>query len=332
MAGLIVIDFIDMDEARNNAAVERRLKEALKKDRARIQIGKISGFGLMEMSRQRLHSSFLESSYKVCPHCGGKGMIRSVESSAMHALHILEEAAARNTKTTLLLSVPLPVAEYVLNVKRSTLNTIESRYQVRLQVQSDASLLKASDFRLERLRENGVKVSVQLPMGTPFRNDKNSEKAQSIDAIIKATREEVQENETTTNREHNRHHHKKDWKRKQKQLAAEQAALNEQRHEIEESAEQQPLQDKEHFTVVEQTTLTETEDMQSEKKSGKGKYRDRKKKKQKQFDKPETKTENLPAVHTDYVPAKVEETPLPTVVENDSKQEKRGGWWNRLMG
>ena len=115
MAGLIVIDFIDMDEPKNNAAVERRLKEVLKRDRARIQVGKMSGFGLLEMSRQRLHSSFLESSYKVCPHCGGKGMTRSVESCAMHALHVLEEACVKNQEATIILSLPLDVATYILN-------------------------------------------------------------------------------------------------------------------------------------------------------------------------------------------------------------------------
>ncbi len=332
MAGLIVIDFIDMDEARNNAAVERRLKEALKKDRARIQIGKISGFGLMEMSRQRLHSSFLESSYRVCPHCGGKGMVRSVESSAMHALHILEEAAARNTKTTLVMSLPLTVAEYVLNIKRSTLNSIEDRYQVRLQVQSDSTLLKASGFKLERLRDNGDRTPIQVPPAT-FRPDKNSDKAQSIDAIIKATREESTESETTTNREHNRHHHKKDWKRKQKQLAAEQAALNDQ-HEADKNKskdEVKPESTPENFTIVEQASLTETEQTETNKKNGKSKYRDRKRKKQGRG-KTSQPTENLPAVHTDKVPAKIEENPVPAIIEKETKPEKRGGWWNRLMG
>ena len=91
MAGLVVIDFIDMEEARNNHAVERRMKEALKRDRARVQMGRITGFGLMELSRQRLHSSFLETSYTPCPHCRGKGLIRSTESASIHTLHLLEE-------------------------------------------------------------------------------------------------------------------------------------------------------------------------------------------------------------------------------------------------
>lgn len=174
LAGLIVIDFIDMDEPKNNAAVERRLKEALKKDRARIQVGKISGFGLMEMSRQRLHSSFLESSYKVCPHCGGKGVIRLVESCATRTMSLLEEAAVRFAGQSIVMTVLPEVAEYVLNNKRSNLMALEQKYEVQIQIHADASLDKNSDYRLERIRTNGDKVSIQLqqPQPQPQRQDR----------------------------------------------------------------------------------------------------------------------------------------------------------------
>ncbi|MBR6675359.1 MAG: ribonuclease E/G, partial [Alphaproteobacteria bacterium] len=172
LAGLIVIDFIDMDEPKNNAAVERRLKEALKKDRARIQVGKISGFGLMEMSRQRLHSSFLESSYKVCPHCGGKGVIRLVESCATRTMSLLEEAAVRFAGQSIVMTVLPEVAEYVLNNKRSNLMALEQKYDVQIQIHADASLDKNSDYRLERIRTNGDKVSIQLQQPQPQRQDR----------------------------------------------------------------------------------------------------------------------------------------------------------------
>lgn len=174
LAGLIVIDFIDMDEPKNNAAVERRLKEALKKDRARIQVGKISGFGLMEMSRQRLHSSFLESSYKVCPHCGGKGVIRLVESCATRTMSLLEEAAVRFAGQSIVMTVLPEVAEYVLNNKRSNLMALEQKYEVQIQIHADATLDKNSDYRLERIRGNGDKVSIQLqqPQPQPQRQDR----------------------------------------------------------------------------------------------------------------------------------------------------------------
>lgn len=177
LAGLIVIDFIDMDEPRNNAAVERRLKEALKKDRARIQVGKISGFGLMELSRQRLHSSFLESSYRPCPHCGGKGLVRSTESCAMRALRLLEEAASRNTNTTLVLSVPPEIAHYLLNHKRSYLQGLEARYQIVVQVLGDDTLLKPSDFKLERVKAEGERVALNMntaPAARPHRRESSA--------------------------------------------------------------------------------------------------------------------------------------------------------------
>ena len=168
MAGLIVIDFIDMDEPRNNAAVERKLKESLRRDRARIQVGKISGFGLMEMSRQRLHSSFIESSYHTCPYCAGKGVRRSVESSAMHALHMLEEACGRFEKSTIILSLPQDVALYIGNNKREYIIDLEKKYQVRVQVEADNTLIKNGDFKLERIREDGVKVNVPPAPGPKF--------------------------------------------------------------------------------------------------------------------------------------------------------------------
>lgn len=190
MAGLIVIDFIDMDEPRNNAAVERKLKEVLRRDRARIQVGKMSGFGLMEMSRQRLHSSFIESSYHVCPYCAGKGVRRSTESCAMHALRMLEEACGRFEKATLILTLPQEVAIYMGNNKRSYVIDLEKKYNVRIQIEADDTLIKTGDYKLERIREDGVKVSVQpapgprfdrgpaVEMPTKVEEDKNQEKPQ----------------------------------------------------------------------------------------------------------------------------------------------------------
>lgn len=151
LAGLVVIDFIDMDEMRNNHAVERRMKDALKKDRARIQMGKITGFGLMELSRQRLHSSFLETSHHVCPYCQGKGIVRSVESSAMHAIHILEEASKQYTSQLVTLTLPTEVALYLLNAKRNNLSAIEVRAGLTIKVEGDPTMLHSTDFKLEHV-------------------------------------------------------------------------------------------------------------------------------------------------------------------------------------
>ena len=118
LAGLIVIDFIDMEEHRNQGAVERRLKEALKSDRARIQVGRISPFGLLEMSRQRLRPSLVETSTQPCPHCGGTGFIRSTESTALYVLRSIEEEGMRRRSVEICVYVPTAVALYILNQKR----------------------------------------------------------------------------------------------------------------------------------------------------------------------------------------------------------------------
>lgn len=149
LAGLIVIDFIDMEEPKNNYALERKMKEALKRDRARVQMGKITGFGLMEISRQRLRSSLLETSHHVCPMCQGTGVVRSLPSCAMHALHILESAAQQHQNSQVVMTIPVDIALYVLNNKRINLAQIEERFSVQIRIEGDASMLSPVDYRME---------------------------------------------------------------------------------------------------------------------------------------------------------------------------------------
>ena len=140
LAGLLVIDFIDMDENRNNRAVERKMKEALKSDRARIQVGRISSFGLMEMSRQRMRAGVLEGSSETCAHCNGSGMVRSVESRALHVLRQIDENAGKFSEGELTAQVPQDVAIYLLNQKRAQLAEIEARTGVTVLVEIDNEL------------------------------------------------------------------------------------------------------------------------------------------------------------------------------------------------
>jgi ribonuclease E len=151
LAGLIVIDFIDMEEHRNQGAVERRLKEALKSDRARIQVGRISPFGLLEMSRQRLRPSLVEASTQPCPHCGGTGIIRSTESTALYVLRSIEEEGMRSRSAEVCVYVPTTVALYILNHKRDSLAQLETRYGIHVLMARDDTLIPPA-FRLERLR------------------------------------------------------------------------------------------------------------------------------------------------------------------------------------
>jgi ribonuclease E len=141
LAGLIVIDFIDMDERRNNAAVEKRLKDALKTDRARIQVGRISSFGLLEMSRQRLRPGMLEATTQACPHCHGTGLIRSDDSVALMVLRSLEEEGGRKRSREVLARLPVKVANYLMNEKREHLADIEQRYEMAVRIEADPSLL-----------------------------------------------------------------------------------------------------------------------------------------------------------------------------------------------
>jgi ribonuclease E len=154
LAGLVVIDFIDMEESRNNFAVERRLKEALKNDRARIQVGRISAFGLLELSRQRLRPSLQESAFSQCPHCQGTGFIRSVESSAMAVLRAIEEEGIRMRSSEVTVWVPTAIALYLLNQKRDGLILAEQRYGFKVYLFGDDSLV-APAFRMERVRAEG---------------------------------------------------------------------------------------------------------------------------------------------------------------------------------
>ncbi|HEV2548226.1 MAG TPA: Rne/Rng family ribonuclease, partial [Stellaceae bacterium] len=165
LAGLIVIDFIDMEEHRNQGAVERRLKDAMRHDRARIQLGRISPFGLLEMSRQRLRPSLLEASTQPCPHCNGTGHIRSTESTALHVLRAIEEEGTRRRSAEISVAVPAAVALYILNHKRDALVHAEQRYGFRVTIGSDDTLVPPA-FRLERLRALTPAEIAALPVPT----------------------------------------------------------------------------------------------------------------------------------------------------------------------
>jgi ribonuclease E len=151
LAGLIVIDFIDMEERRNNAAVEKRLKDKLKTDRARIQVGRISGFGLLEMSRQRLRPGMLESTTQPCPHCHGTGLIRSDDSLALSILRALEEEGTRKRSREVLLKAPIGIINFLFNVKREHIATIEARYGMSVRLEADPTMI-SPNFAIEKFK------------------------------------------------------------------------------------------------------------------------------------------------------------------------------------
>ncbi|MEM5500747.1 ribonuclease E/G [Ahrensia kielensis] len=140
LAGLIVVDFIDMEENRNNRAVEKKLKDCLKNDRARIQVGRISHFGLLEMSRQRMRASVLESTMQICPHCEGTGLVRSSQSVALHVIRSIEDYLIRNDKNHVTVRTPGSTALYLLNDKRESLIDMEQRFGLKITVEIDDSV------------------------------------------------------------------------------------------------------------------------------------------------------------------------------------------------
>ena len=163
LAGLIVIDFIDMDERRNNNAVEKRIKDKLKTDRARIQVGRISTFGLMEMSRQRLRPGMLEATTQACHQCHGTGLIRSDDSLALSILRQLEEEGSRGRSREVLLSAPVGIVNFLINFKRDYLDAIEARSGMAIRIEADAAML-VPDFKIEKFKTATRKITAVAPV------------------------------------------------------------------------------------------------------------------------------------------------------------------------
>src|SRR5215216_6426121 len=185
LAGLIVIDFIDMDEKRNNRAVERKLKECLKHDRARIQVGRISHFGLLEMSRQRIRTSVLESSTEKCPHCGGMGHVRSVGSVALQLLRSLEEMLIKGATHNLTVRTRADVALYVLNHKRAHLRELETRFRITIAVNADPAIVGQQPFVIERGEqvhsvEAAKAIAAQLP-SVPIEIEEEDDEEETVE-------------------------------------------------------------------------------------------------------------------------------------------------------
>ncbi len=199
LAGLIVIDFIDMEERKNNLSVEKRLKDKLKTDRARIQVGRISGFGLLEMSRQRLRPGMLESTTQPCPHCHGTGLIRSDDSMALQVLRALEEEGTRKRSKEVLLKAPVGIVNYLINQKREHIALIEARYGMSVRIEADPMLV-SPDYSMEKLK-TALRVVPDTPvvsghaglMGAPVAEEEDDD---LIDDLVEEEADEAEEAET----------------------------------------------------------------------------------------------------------------------------------------
>ncbi len=191
LAGLVVIDFIDMEENRNNRSVERRLKDALKNDRARIQVGRISHFGLMEMSRQRLRPGILEGSSRTCPHCEGRGMVRSISSCGLSVLRAIEEHLMSKKTEHLTVKCSREVAFYVLNEKRDNLLSIEQAYGISVFIVPSDDM-KGSQAVIERAGERNIVIRKPPPsvkIDSAFEEEEDEEAVEEVETDVEESAE-----------------------------------------------------------------------------------------------------------------------------------------------
>jgi ribonuclease E len=203
LAGLIVIDFIDMEEKRNNRAVEKKLNECLKNDRARIQVGRISPFGLLEMSRQRIRTGVLESSSIPCPHCAGTGFVRSTPSVALQVLRSIEETLIRNSGYNLIVRTRMEAAFYILNQKRIHLRELETRFGVAISIVADDSITGSTTYAIDRgepaLRlehksaATGIQIDAIIPVDEPVEEEDEVETEEEAAEEAQASGEERSE-------------------------------------------------------------------------------------------------------------------------------------------
>jgi ribonuclease E len=190
LGGLIVIDFIDMESAKNQREVENRIRDALKYDRARVQLGKISRFGLMELSRQRLRPALAESAYIPCPRCHGIGHIRGTESTALHILRILQEEAMKDNTAQVVAQMPVDVATFLLNEKRNDVLSIETRFKVNVLLVPNRHL-ETPNYSIERMRHDDLNQGEPLPAS--FQLVSQPEDADPVKALKEDVREARQE-------------------------------------------------------------------------------------------------------------------------------------------
>ncbi len=217
LAGLVVVDFIDMEENANNHAVEKRMKEAMKSDRARVQIAKMSMFGLLEISRQRLHSSLMESNYVTCPHCKGLGIQRTSESSAAFTLRAIEEECIKGLYESVEFKLPTDIALYVLNNKREKLAKLEAKYDIRIVISADSSICNVADLKVERTRKAKPKAE-QVALTTAYAQEQISVANENgyDEEDDEADNEEASDVEVVSIEAEKEHHRKRHFDRRSK--------------------------------------------------------------------------------------------------------------------
>ena len=201
LAGIVAIDFIDMEEERNNRKLELRVREAMKRDRARPQVAKINNFGVLMLSRQRLRSSFMESSYVQCPHCLGAGIVPSIQTAAITMFRHLQEKLLAKSAQKIIMTVPTDVAIYLLNHKKGELAEMEEKFETEIIIVGDDSMMNIDQYTIQRVAPEAAKIEEVLTAHAP-----------STDAKKKNARH-VEAKKTTTNAQRHRRRKKQQQKK-----------------------------------------------------------------------------------------------------------------------
>lgn len=308
LGGLVVIDFIDMEERRNNRKVENRLRDALSSDRARIQVGRISSFGLLELSRQRLNPSLMEAQFEKCEHCEGVGTVKTLDFAAITAMRALEEEGIKNNVAELSLNVPNKVAVYILNNKRSMLAAIEKRYDFRVHIRTDDEL-KPSEFRLDIIKTRDGKPLAEAPAESNEEGDNDN----------KGPKKKSRRRGRRGGRKNNRNQNQgPDSKQDQKQDQKE-----------EKDSSDTPNDNK-------KSSKKKDDDKKSDKPAKKPAAKKSSQSKKKEDDKSEAQEKPKPKSQPKKKPSNdvkkpSNDEPKPYETVNKAPDKKKKGWWNRLV-
>ena len=181
LAGIVAIDFIDMEEEKNNRKLEQKMREVMKHDRARTQVAKINAFGVLMLSRQRLRSTFIESSYVVCPHCMGAGVVPSIQTASIILFRHLQEKLLAKAAQKIIMTVPSDVAIYLLNQKRAELAAMEKEFNTEIVIVGDDSLMNIDQYSIQRVTPETVKTDDVLKAHEPS-TDAKKKNAQHVEA------------------------------------------------------------------------------------------------------------------------------------------------------
>ena len=300
LGGLVVIDFIDMEERRNNRKVENKLRDALSSDRARIQVGRISSFGLLELSRQRLNPSLTEAQFETCPNCDGSAVVKTLDYAAISAMRALEEEGIKGKISELSLNVPNKVAVYILNNKRQMLADIEERYDFRVHIRVDESL-KASAFRLDPITQ---------------RKGQKASKA-SEDEEVEQSHDDTSPDKQKKGRRRGRR-----GGRRQNRNRQDKGDVNEEQAGHEDSSAQSDEKDTSKKSAKKSSTTKDVSKKTPAKKAAKKSSTAKKK--------ADTQAPKSQKPSNDVQAPQQEERPKEYETVNAAPEKKKKGWWNRL--